>query len=158
MKATVGCVGNSGKTCYPRNVGFAEIHKISFQGDWIHEYLKSWTCEDLESWICEAPKSRTCEDLESWICEAPKSRTCEDLGSWTCEALKSRICEDTKSWTGETPESGIYEVWESTEVQIQRLWHMKISMNKRLMNHSKRPSQRRYLKSPGLMCELVADL
>jgi hypothetical protein len=127
-------LGNSGKTCHPRNVGFDENHEISFQGGWFYE--------DLESWTCEALKSRTCEDLESWICEALKSRTCEDRESWTCEALKSRIREDTeswtckalKSWTCETPKSGICEIRESIEVQIQRLRRMKISMNKRLMN------------------------
>jgi hypothetical protein len=119
-------LGNSGKTCHPRNVGFAEIHKISFQGGWI--------CEDLESWICEALKSQICEDLESWTYEVLKSQICEDLESWTCEALKSRICEDPESWTCETSESGICEIRESTEVQIRRLWRMKIFMNKRLMN------------------------
>jgi hypothetical protein len=58
MAEEIKMLGNSGKTCPPRNVEFDEIHEMIFQG--------SWTCEDLESWICEARKSRTCEDLESW--------------------------------------------------------------------------------------------
>jgi hypothetical protein len=119
-------LGNSGKTCHPRNVEFDEIHEMSFQG--------GWTYEDMKTWICEALKSWTCEDLESWTCETLKSRTCEDPKSWICEALNSQTCEDTESRTCKTPKSGIYEIWESTEVQIQRLWRMKISMNKRLMN------------------------
>jgi hypothetical protein len=135
-------LGNSRKTCHPRNVKFDKIHEMSFQdgwlcGDlesWICEALKSWTCEDLESWICEALKSQTCEDLEYWICEALKSWTCEDLESRICEALKSRTCEDTESWTCEILKLGIYEIREFIEVQIRRLWCMEISMNKRLMN------------------------
>jgi hypothetical protein len=103
-----------------------EIHEMSFQGGWL--------CEDLESWICEALKSRTCEDLESWIYESLKSRTCEDQESWICEDLKSRTCGGTESWTCEILKSGIYEIRKSTEVQIRKLWHMMISMNKRLMN------------------------
>jgi hypothetical protein len=174
-------LGNLRKTCPPRNVEFDEIHEMSFQGSWLWEDLeslicearksrtcedleswiretrKSRTCEDLESWIREAQKSRTCEDLESWIREALKSRTCEDLESWIYEALKSRTCEDTESWTCETMKSGIYEIRESTEVQVRRLWRMKISWIRDSWI-SKKTSQRRRLKSPGLMCELVAVL
>jgi hypothetical protein len=80
-----------------------------------YEVLESWTCEVLESWICE--------DLESWTCEAPKSRIYEALESWKCE--------DLESWTCEAPESGICEIRESSEVQVRRLWCMKIFTHKR---------------------------
>jgi hypothetical protein len=40
--------------------------------------------------------------------------------------LKSRTCEDTESWTCETMKSGIYDIQESTKVEVRRLW-LKIS-------------------------------
>jgi hypothetical protein len=154
-------LGNSRKTCPPRNVEFDEIHEMSWLWEdlesWIREARKSRTCEDLESWIREARKSRNCEDLETWIFEALKSRTYEDLESWICEALKSRTCEDTESWTCETMKSGIYEIQESTEVEVRRLWRMNNSWIRDSWI-SKKPRQRRCHKSPGLMCEVVAGL
>jgi hypothetical protein len=126
-------LGNSGKICHPQNVGFDEIHEISFQGRWIYEDLGSWTCEDLVSWTCEAPKSRTCEDLESWTCEALKSRTCEDLEP---ESVKFGNLLKIKF--------GGYGAWRFLWIKDSRTgW---------------KPSQRRCLKSPGLACELVAGL
>jgi hypothetical protein len=101
---------------------------------WTCEALNSRTCGDLESWTCEALKSWTSEDLESWTCEALKSRTYEDLESWTCEALKSRTWENLESWICEILKSRFCEIRESTEDQIQRLWCVRVSMNKRLVN------------------------
>jgi hypothetical protein len=34
-------LGNSGKTCHPRNVEFDEIHEMSFQGGRLYEDLES---------------------------------------------------------------------------------------------------------------------
>jgi hypothetical protein len=103
-------LGNSGKTCHPRNVGFDENHEISFQGGWFYE--------DLESWTCEALKSRTCEDLKSWICKALKSRTCEDRESWTCESwscesVKTRSHEPAKLWSHEPAKLWNRDLWNS---------------------------------------------
>jgi hypothetical protein len=106
---------NSGKICHPQNVGFDEIHEISFQGRWIYEDLESWTCEDLESWTCEALKSWTCEDLESWTCEALKSRICEDLN---LELAKPWSRGPAKIWNRNLWNSEIY--WRSNSEVMAR--------------------------------------
>jgi hypothetical protein len=93
--------------------------------------------EPMKIWNLESAKLRSREPVKIWNLELAKLRSRKPVKLWNLEPAKplnSRICEDTEPWTCETMKSGIYEIRESTDVRIQRSWHMKISWIKRFTN------------------------
>jgi hypothetical protein len=100
-------LGNSRKTCHPRNVEFDKIREMSFQDD--------QPCEDLESWTCEAPKSWACEDLESWSCEA-----LEVANLWSSGILNLRSPKVANLWS-----SGILNSRSPWSREPLKIWNLK---------------------------------
>jgi hypothetical protein len=171
-------LGNSGKTCHPRNAGFVEIHEISFQvmfendsrirllcvnmlsvSGWlnlwrpgimnmrnlevanlwrsgIHEHAKPWSRESVKIWNYESVKPWSCKSMKIWNHESARL--------WSHEPAKLRNRESAKFGDLQKSKFRGYGIWRFPWIRDSWI--------------SKKPSQNRYLKSPGLMCELVAGL
>jgi hypothetical protein len=125
----------------------------SFQGGWFlkiwnHEPAKPWNCESVKIWnhVPVKPWSRKSmkiwnhEPAKPWSRESVKIRSHEPAKLWSHEPAKLRNRESTKFENLLKSKFGGYGVWRFPWIRDSWI--------------SKKPSQRRYLKSLGLMCEL----
>jgi hypothetical protein len=147
-------LGSSGKTLHPRNVGFTEIHEISFQ---------AMSANDSQVWLLHVNLlsiSGWLKPAKSWSRESSKVWNHEPAKPWSRESAKIRNHEYAKIWSREPA-----TIWSHGPAKFRNLVKFKFggydvwrSPCTRDSETSKKPSQRRCLKSLGLTCELVADL
>jgi hypothetical protein len=147
-------LGNSGKTLHTRNVGFAETHEISFQvmceNDsriWLLRVnllsISGWS-KPPKFWNREPAKLWNRELARLWNREPAKLWNHEPAKIWNHEPVKLRNRGSAKFRNLVKSKFGGYDVWRSSRIRDSET--------------SKKPSQRRCLKSLGLTCELVVGL
>jgi hypothetical protein len=153
-------LGNSGKALHPRNVGFAEIREISSRIIIGMTILVSWKrnvhegtmmgfrvflgfqvmCKnDSRIWLLRV----NLLSISGWLKPA-KLWNHELVKFWNHEPVKLRNRGSAKFGNLLNSKFGGYDVWRYSRIRDSET--------------SKKPSQRRCLKSPGLTCELVAGL
>jgi hypothetical protein len=111
---------------------------------WNLEPAKPWNHEPVKIWNLEPAKPRSHEPVKIWNLESTKP--------WSREPEKIWNPESTKFWNQKSMKFGNllkiklrgYGAWGYLWIKVSWI--------------SKKPSQRRCLKSPGLTCELVACL
>jgi hypothetical protein len=145
---TMVCVGEFRKNLSPSK---CRVWRDSWNELWLN-IVKIWNLEPAK------PRSR--EPVKIWNLEPAKPWSREPVKVWNLEPAKPWSHERKKIWN---PESTKF--WNRESVKFGNLLKIKFG------GHgawgflwikdswiSKKPSQRRCLKSPGLTCELVAGL
>ena len=135
-----------------RNLEPAKPRSRELAKIWILEPAKFKSREPVKIWSHEPATFKSRGPVKIWSLEPAKllrSRSYEDPESWTCEVLESWTCETQNRESlkfGNLLKSkfGGYGVWRFPWIRDSWI--------------SKKPSQRRYLKSSGLTCELVVGL
>jgi hypothetical protein len=98
----------------------------------------------VKIWNLEPAKPRSREPVKIWNHELAKPRSRESVKIRSHEPAKLRNRESVKFGNPLKSKFGSCGVWRFPWMRDSWI--------------SKKPSQRRYLKSPGLMCELLAGL
>jgi hypothetical protein len=156
-------VGELGKTLSPSKCRIAKIHETGLRNSCrrrVHIYGKRAKWRVLTSFGCFA---------SSWMVEqGPCIRTFDPFQDMQF-LRKSGTWKSWKSGIRKSRKYGIGKSWESGDRGPAKPWNHR-PMNLRIeiseiresrmedSGISRKPSQRRYLKSPGLACELVEGL
>jgi hypothetical protein len=121
-------LGNSGKPVTLETISLTKFSKHVFQGQGIHDFRKPGTCEASNSRMCEVRESRLGGEMGSRTCGSPEPRAVDGANF------------------GGRPIRGFVE----DPVRESRV--------KTFANRRRSKVKVVVPKSPGLECELVADL
>jgi hypothetical protein len=143
-----------------RMIDSVKIRNLEPAKPWSRELMKIRNLEPAKPRSREPVKIRNLEPAKPWSREPVVIRNLEPAKPWSREPVKIWNLEPTKPWSHEPTE---FWNWESTKfgnlLKIKfggyGAWRFPWIKDSWI---SEKPSQRRCLKSPGLTCELVADL
>jgi hypothetical protein len=129
-----------------------KIRNLEPAKPWSHEPVKIWSLEPAKPWSREPVKIWNLESAKPWSREPVKIWNLESVNPRSREPVKAQSHEHAKLRNRESMKFrnllkfkfGGYSAWRFPWIRDSWI--------------SKKPSQRRRFKSPGLMCELVAGL